>query len=245
MTCNSRTNCTSCQTPAVLSNNLCISNCSSGKYWDYNLSQCVNCSISNCSYCNNISCFSCSNTSYTFYANGAIANCIYTCINGYYADNVTRNCSSCFDKCQICNNATYCTRCTTGYYLFTSSFGSNECVNVCPLGYYPLSILSSCAICSSNCKQCINSTTCELCHYNFFLHISGNNASCLNTCPQGYYTPTIINGSGACGLCPSNCSSCYDALTCSSCLSNYVLYNTQCIPPNCVNCNNCLNGMCL
>jgi hypothetical protein len=47
------------------------------------------------------------------------------------------NCSSCFTNCFSCVNATSCSVCSNGFYLLTAAGASaNECVNVCPLGYY-------------------------------------------------------------------------------------------------------------
>ena len=158
LTCFSRTNCSSCQSPALLSNNQCISNCTIGSYWNVNLSACSNCSMTNCAYCTILTCISCQNSSYSYYVNGAILNCIYTCIDGTFADNTTMNCSSCYNNCRTCRNSSFCTRCSANYYLLSvaSSSRVNECVDSCPLGYYADANTSTCKPCNSNCKQCSN-----------------------------------------------------------------------------------------
>jgi len=71
--------------------------------------------------------------------------------------------------------------------------------------------------------------------------------SCISQCPTGYANPNLLDGTGSCIICPTNCLSCVDANTCTQCVSTvYNISGGQCIPSNCVNCQNCdtANNVC-
>ena len=80
-------------------------------------------------------------------------------------------------------------------------------------------------------------------HYYRFTTQNPNTAtdvSCVNQCPTGYSTPTIISGTGMCGNCATNCVTCTDAATCTQCISSiYVILSGVCTPINCLNCATC------
>lgn len=160
-------------------------------------------------------------------------------------------CENCYSNCYTCLNATFCTLCSTGYYLLSIAGNSfNECLNICPLGYFEFidatnTLAPACIACSSNCNECLNATYCISCQSNYYLFTAENvntatNVSCVSTCPSGYANPTVISGTGMCSLCGANCVACVDAITCTDCIStNYVIINGICTPFNCQNCFNC------
>ncbi len=120
----------------------------------------------------------------------------------------------------------------------------DECVAVCPLGYYS-TLLRTCLPCGTNCNVCLNNTYCDVCASNYYRFTVENTntastMSCVSQCPSGYTNPAITNGKGQCSLCPSYCISCADTLTCTQCVSSmYVILSGQCVPYNCLNCNSC------
>lgn len=243
LVCTSRTRCTSCQSPSTLSNGMCInSNCTAG-YYDFSLATCVNCTVNHCSYCTNSSCSYCAAGYYSIYLSGVLSFCAPGCIGGTYPDNTTMNCSSCFSNCFSCVNSTWCSICNSGYSVLSVA-GSlvNECVSICPLGYYQNTSIYWCLPCDTNCNSCINRTECRACRSNYYLLSLNGNTTCVDNCPILYYTPTDIDGTGLCGPCGSNCYACVDALTCTQCLSTtFVIVNGLCTPFNCVNCLLCNN----
>ena len=252
--CNSRTNCTACTSPFNLSGNTCIGQCPAGQYFNTSLSACRNCSMTNCGYCNSTYCSGCLSSYYSFYSNGSISACISNCSNiqGTFNDNTNMNCSSCYSNCQTCTNSTYCTLCTSNYYLLqVAGVTVNECVTICPMGYYA-TLLRTCLPCATNCNVCVNLTYCTVCASNSYLFTSQTSnvttISCITQCPTGYSTPAIIDGRGQCISCSSNCLACVDTNTCTQCVSSvYSLSNGQCIPYNCLNCQTCdtANNVCL
>lgn len=160
-------------------------------------------------------------------------------------------CQPCYSNCAACLNASYCTQCSSSYYLFSfSSSNINECVLTCPIGYFAFTdangfLPPACLACTTNCNQCLNATYCQVCASNYYLFTTQNvntatNVSCVNNCPSGYANPTVISGTGMCTLCGENCQVCVDSATCTECVStNYVVLNGVCTPYNCLNCLNC------
>lgn len=81
-------------------------------------------------------------------------------------------CLTCDYPCKVCSTLTACTVCRTptfelvlgtckcsGNYAYYS--GTNECLALCPLGYYNNSKV--CTTCVDPCKTCTGATTCLTC----------------------------------------------------------------------------------
>lgn len=241
LVCTSRTSCSSCQSPATLSNGMCINaNCTSG-YYDFSTLSCTSCTVNHCSYCTNSSCSYCIAGYYSIYMNGVLTYCQPACIASTFADNATMNCTSCFQNCFSCVNASWCSICSSGYYLLSVTGAiANECVLMCPLGYYADNSNYQCSFCDSYCLTCINSTNCLICNSNYYKFVSNSSITCVNNCPSMYYTPNIIDGTGECGRCGSNCYACIDRSTCTQCIStSNLIVNGVCTPSNCVHCLTC------
>lgn len=227
-----------------------MNQCPVGQYYNNSQTTCVACSLTNCGVCNSTHCLACASPNYAFYSNGNIAFCLSSCPAGTYPDNTTMICQPCYNNCALCTNASFCTKCSTNYYLLSVVSTINECVLTCPIGYFAFVdangfLPSSCQACSSNCNTCINATYCSACASHYYRFTTQNvntatNVSCVNNCPSGYSNPSVISGTGMCSLCGANCLICLDPATCTECVStNYVVLNGICTPFNCLNCLNC------
>lgn len=120
------------------------------------------------------------------------------------------------------------------------------------MAYYP-TVLRTCLPCSTNCNVCTSSSYCTVCSSNYYLFTTQttniSSMSCVSQCPTGYSNSNLIyaNGIGQCILCSTNCISCVSNI-CTLCVSSlYALFDGQCIPYNCLNCQNCdtANNVCL
>ena len=193
----------------------------------------------------------CATNKYALYNAGAIAFCLDACPQGHYADVSTMTCQPCYSNCLNCLNASFCTQCSSNYYLFSFASSSiNECVLTCPMGYFAFTdstgvLPPACVACSANCNTCVNATYCSVCASHYYRYTTqpvntATNVSCTNNCPTGYANPSVISGTGMCTLCGTNCIVCVDSATCTQCISsNYVILNGICTPYNCLNCANC------
>lgn len=165
-TCNTTsTFCTSCTyinsiNIVYLHNNKCVSYCPVGFWPNSTESLDHQCSVCH-SYCHsctgptNYECAACRNdtvngTFEIYYKDIYSTTCDLTCPNGQFISTLFPNfCIPCNIKCQLCSiNATYCTKCSFGYYLYVDGF---ECTSQCPVGYYNDPILTAnnyyCTIC--------------------------------------------------------------------------------------------------
>ena len=135
-------------------------------------------------------------------------------------------CEPCYTNCYECINGTFCSQCSVSYFLISAgATGINQCVNVCPLGYFEFidsinTLARSCMPCSSNCNSCTNTTYCETCTSHYFRFSAQDPSavtemSCVDSCPTGYANSTVISGSGTCSLCGTNCVACVDSLNCT------------------------------
>lgn len=132
-------------------------------------------------------------------------------------------CTACATGCAQCvNSATYCTKCSSGYYSF-----NNTCISSCPAMYYANSSLAQCLTCAGLCRTCLSSTFCLSCSSNFLW-----NGSCLSNsqCPSSYFADITTL---SCIACSSSCKSCeFSATTCTSCFapsSTPYLLNSTCM----------------
>lgn len=115
-------------------------------------------------------------------------------------------CVQCNNKCVSCfQSGTNCSSCKTGNFFIQTDmvYGTGNCYNPCPPGYYENTTSRLCDLCQSPCLNCSilrdNCTACIAMHY--FL-----NFQCYSICPDGYF----INGSN-CSPCNDECLICSDS----------------------------------
>ncbi len=136
-----------------------------------------------------------------------------------------------------------CLSCIANYLL-----SSNQCVNQCPSGQY--SFNSICNTCISPCLTCVSSTNCSSCSRSIFLNTQTYfyNFTCINKCPNGYYSESITL---QCQQCILPCLTCSTSSLCLTCSVGFLINNkcSACLigtyPDNitstCINCKtNCL-----
>jgi len=114
--------------------------------------------------------------------------------NSWTFDCATTECRSCQSdgSCQTCYNSSI-----SNYYILNTN--SSTCERACSPGYYL--ILTTCYLCSSNCLECVNSSSnCTRCYSNYYLDLTYN--KCVTTCQPGYFASTF---SLTCSNCDSTC----------------------------------------
>lgn len=99
---------------------------------------------------------------------------------------------------------------------------TNRC-DFCPANQYADTVSKSCKECSTainNCSTCTNSTWCTFCQTNFYLYQGRciTAAICLNI--SGYYLNTQQS---ACVQCISPCQTCTSQISCTSCLTGFLI----------------------
>ncbi|EWS76322.1 surface protein (macronuclear) [Tetrahymena thermophila SB210] len=186
------THCTKCSQNAYLSQNKCLSDCPQGQYADSQLRICTDCDKSKSNNCQ-------------------------TCLDGFYLDNTSLQCSKCDFSCSKCSgSSTNCTECQSGQFL-----NNGKCIN-----------------CDVSCKECDGSSTnCTKCQSGQFL----NNGKCINCdviCKECYGSSTNCTecqssqflNNGTCIKCDANCMECMDTSThCTKCSQNAYLSQNKCL----------------
>ncbi len=134
-------------------------------------------------------------------------------------------CLPCAYNCLTCYDGGYCLQCMAEYYL-------NE--------------NNSCSKCSFGCSVCTTNTTCTTCNSGLFLTNSGSCSACdsgvatctiavIQSCQATYFLLSTI-----CAGCFTNCDTCSDFVTCSTCQLGYYLSSdaSNCLPcpANCLIC---------
>lgn len=242
-------NCTVCQLNFVLNEAKCVSKCPDGKYPDTSYvcqvcpSQCVLCqAASQCTKClNKGPGFPLQSFYYVNY------QCVLECPDRYYKDSLDPwdlFCRSCPSGCNQCSDENTCTVCDPGWYLDTFFAGTKKlCVSKCQPGYYPNNATMSCQQCLTGCSNCDNSTHCAKCTKGMVLNVGAVTTTCLDTCPDGYYS----DAQNTCKACISGCKRCHNNYTCDECnVGNFLLEDVKsCVASVCpqgyfVSSSNCL-----
>ncbi|KAL4482616.1 hypothetical protein ABPG73_021276 [Tetrahymena malaccensis] len=243
-------NCTSCPSPTFLNvDHSCVSQCPNGFYADGNTckacpSQCSTCILQGASAV----CTSCP-SSQALYNGNCVSNCpaktyqtnskLYlqnntcssTCQNGTFPDKSTNKCQKCDSTCLTCSAGTNtdCLTCSSPNYLQTDK---NSCLPTCKSNEYQDSSSNKCAPCNVTCATCSGpaSTQCLTCQAGQLLYTSPDNKkTCINSCPDGYFSDTKNN---VCAQCNSSCLTCAspgDNKSCLTCAPNLYLLNGQCV----------------
>ena len=209
--------------------NSCVAVCPNGYYADIFTGNCTECA-GGCLTCygsTSNQCNTCgvdlTNSSNTRYKKILIPSCVVDCPDGQYEETLGGyNCAKCHESCALCeNNILNCSKCTnfTGivYYLL-----SNQCLQICPDGYYGSPILNECVPCDDACLTCFGPTNlkCRSCKSfngtDYFL--SYGTTECIQVCLPGQYSNLTVH---KCQVCDSNCKTCIgQAANCTSCYLN-------------------------
>lgn len=232
--CTAANVCVSCIAPLLLQGNGCQVSCNDG--FTAVGSVCQGCSTG-CQRCTqNLICYYCADGFYMYKG-----SCYSVCPAGTIGDRSTGNwvCSPCNAPCKTCiNHPSYCTSCLNGQgYLQTSSV-SQSCVLSCVAGTYPDN--GVCQVCDFRCATCLGSASnCISCPANQVLYKGGcwaqcpaislqqigQNASCVDTCPDGFWKVSMTE----CSPCAIECTTCSgSARNCTSCLHGSVSINGSC-----------------
>lgn len=176
--------CTQCMTGCVSCSNStrCIT-CASTHALNNGVCDLCNVAIPGCTKC----------TSTSFCTECDIAN-QFTLINGVcycpdqqYLDPAARICKRCnesgLENCVNCLNATYCSNCALGGYIFYKPSSAEQ-------------VCRHCNVTLTGCLQCSSSTSCTLCDTSRNYAPDGSG---ICKCAPGYF----MNGAGTCSLCSS------------------------------------------
>ena len=123
------------------------------------------------------------------------SSCVATCPDPSFANNATLTCDACPTGCSACTSLTFCSTCSSGYFLRAD----NLCYTTCPNGYVENNVSNTCDTCSTGCMTCTNGSHCTQCF-------------------EFYRLNATTNG---CDACPTNCRTCSSATVCTSCATDY------------------------
>ena len=232
----------------------CVEECPDGYYPDNENKVCVKCQ-GGCAKCKDSKvCYDCESG---LYLDEFDHTCKDKCPSGQVG--VTGKCRNCDDykNCVQCSNDNLknCVQCNPAFYNY-----NGKCVNECPSGTFAKGMV--CEDCESNCKKCLDETTCIDCNSD---KVEFNN-DCLDNCYNNY-----VNVNGHCTQCSqSNCDVCTpeNLNVCVKCKEGYLNDNGNCVLtcgpyryynynemkcseclPGCINCDNnnscknCDNGL--
>jgi hypothetical protein len=110
-----------------------------------------------------------------------------------------------------------CVKCISTYYT-----SQGQCTQTCPTGTFGAN--GVCRPCLTNCKKCLNSTTCIGCNNGY---VRQNN-QCQNQCNIGYYPKTLNDSVVLCKECTAGCTKCLSEETCLECFNGRFLWNQSC-----------------
>ena len=190
-------------------------------------------------------CQRCTQNKICYYCNDGYyeykGNCYKVCPAGTTGDSSRGNwvCSPCNKPCKTCiNHPSFCTSCLNGFGYLQTSDDQQSCVLTCVDGTYP--VQGVCRICDFRCATCVGSSTnCLSCPYGQVLYkggcwaqcpaislqLVGRNASCTDSCPEGFYKVSTSE----CAKCSIQCTTCEGGPdNCTSCLHGNVAVNGTC-----------------
>ncbi|CAG9335119.1 unnamed protein product [Blepharisma stoltei] len=134
------------------------------------------------------------------------------CVRGYYDH--PGSCTKCMDNCAECVDESTCDQCDSSFY-YTDS--------------------DSCEACDAPCKECVNEATyCEECLDASHMTLTDGVCTCNDenasfdldtsvcTCNDYYYSLNAV-----CTACPGLCKKCSSNWSCSSCVDNAAVDNTN------------------
>ena len=164
----------------------------------------------------------------------AYNSCYSICPASFYPDILLKECVKCPAKCLLCENDTYCTSCSFGFYLNREN---NSCVIAigCPLSTTAIISTRVCEGCADVCEVCDGTgfDDCIQCKSSKGLlkkNLMAYKSGWIELfCMSGYYKKEFPNGSKSCILCHSNCKECNGDSNseCLECESNRVFVFNQ------------------
>ena len=232
--CSSATSCQSCIAPLLLQGSTCQVSCNNG--FTAIGSVCQGCP-SGCFKCTqNLICYYCAD-GFHMYKGKCYTVCPAGTIGAREGGNLV--CAPCNAPCKTCmNHPSFCTSCLNGKGYLQTSAVSQSCVLSCVAGTYPVG--GVCQVCDFKCATCLGSATnCISCPSGQVLYKGGcwsqcpaislqrvgQNASCSDTCPDGFYKVSQTE----CAPCAIECTTCSGSATnCTSCLHGSVSINGSC-----------------
>jgi hypothetical protein len=199
--CESRTQCTTCETG----------------YYKTSSKTCAKCS-DNCNVCTSFS--SCTTCASTYEKNGGFC---YGC-SSVDGQSVLSSDSNVCNFCSVLNckscaaSAATCSECKSGFYLL-----NNACVT-CGIGYKIEGL--NCISCLSNCLTCTDASTCAECQQGYYL----KSTACDECTAEGWRRGLDGSNKPICTQCAvTNCKTCTSTDKCLECTStaSYVLFSAR------------------
>nr|XP_015198935.1 PREDICTED: proprotein convertase subtilisin/kexin type 5-like [Lepisosteus oculatus] len=140
--------------------------------------------------------------------------CRLHCPRGYYPDRDLYTCESCMPSCEICTDATICSKCKENYRLRDGICQTADCEE----GQVQDPETGECLDCETGCKACSTDDPelCSSCTAGYFLY----RHQCRRRCPQKTYEDT---GRSMCFSCPVPCTDCMSETLCLSCQAGHFL----------------------
>jgi hypothetical protein len=232
--CSSATVCSSCITPLLLQGSVCQVTCNDGSTAIGSV--CQGCPAGCLKCTQNLICYYCADNFYMYKG-----NCYSVCPAGTIGDNSSGNwaCNPCNSPCKTCmNHPSFCTSCLNGMGYLQTSAVQQSCVLSCVDGTYAEA--GVCQVCDFRCATCLGSATnCISCPAGQVLYQGGcwaqcpaislqrvgQNASCTDACPDGYYKVSATE----CAACAIECTTCDGGpKNCTSCLHGSVSTSGTC-----------------
>ena len=218
-------------------NSSCLAACPDGFYANTSTITCTLCHPG-CALCKGGSLTQCSAckiddvtdplTHVTYFKKITVSQCTTVCDAGQYEDPTDFLCKYCHNTCSECldasENCTSCKNVSGIVYFLYSPNDENQCVQVCPDGFYGQKSNNKCMPCDNRCKLCTgpSNDSCSECQSTIINSVSVphyliyNTKICADTCPDGQYADATTK---KCLLCDTNCKTC------------------QTNPKNCLSCN--------
>jgi proprotein convertase subtilisin/kexin type 5 len=141
-------------------------------------------------------------------------------MTGYF-ESLVAVAAKCPPGCDVCESLTFCTGCSSGYFMLTN----NLCASTCPIKYYGDSLARRCEACPYDCETCSVSAACLSCVSPAVLTAAGRCGL-----PAGSFWGTGATGRLLTAVatyvaqsCPSSCTSCLSATICLSCASGFFM----------------------
>uniref|UniRef100_A0AAV2MQD7 P/Homo B domain-containing protein n=1 Tax=Knipowitschia caucasica TaxID=637954 RepID=A0AAV2MQD7_KNICA len=216
--------CTKCAQFYFLHQDGCVDDCPSGFFVDSQDHECLKChrECSSCDGPDSDDCIVCSNPSAVRFRGECLGQCPHTT----YYDRATNECRDCDMTCLTCSDhlPSSCASCAKGRVLDATG----HCVwyNRCAASWY-LDSKGDCQKCHSSCESCSGPTAdhCISCNSPHFLL----NSSCLQQCPEGFFTDSEVR---VCERCHWSCARCSGrhSLQCKRCREGFYTQAGGCVP---------------
>ncbi|XP_033928587.1 proprotein convertase subtilisin/kexin type 5 isoform X1 [Melopsittacus undulatus] len=199
--------CKECMDDFFLHEGKCVQDCPSHFYAEDK--HCFPCHA-DCKDCDGLDsddCTECAISYFVLYS----GMCFEECPEGTYYEKATADCQACNWTCQTCSSSNVCLTCRNG--LMLNHDGHCVPVGYCSSTEYYVEKTQTCKPCHKKCFRCSGPTKhqCLSCANNYYLL----NATCVETCPTGYY---VDSDEGQCSPCHSTCATCTGKHS-SQCLS--------------------------